>query len=135
MCGGLLGSPGAGQPVFRLLPPCPPDEMNASSGKTVPRRMSQMNGSGTQAEGLLPYANAPAPDGMMMRRASIDDEAGANHIESTVNMVNGILGAGLLGIPFAFRCSSAEHRGGAAAQVRGRGIWSTWSKSHLECDR
>ena len=32
-----------------------------------------------------------------------DQEGKANQLESTVNMVNGILGAGLLGMPFAFK--------------------------------
>ena len=34
----------------------------------------------------------------------LDDQEGkANQLESTVNLVNGILGAGLLGMPFAFK--------------------------------
>ena len=37
-------------------------------------------------------------------RGDQDDQEGkANQLESTVNMVNGILGAGLLGMPFAFK--------------------------------
>ena len=50
----------------------------------------------------LPVTFADAKKGI--DRGDQDDQEGkANQLESTVNMVNGILGAGLLGMPFAFK--------------------------------
>ena len=53
---------------------------------------------------MLPVSNGDVSKTRESHGHDQEDQDGkANQVESTVNMVNGILGAGLLGMPFAFK--------------------------------